>query len=131
VDHDLWRAGFEQLCNAIRKPIEMNTLSRIVKRPISSALVPELYDYDAFLRGLGRMSLSKSFHSLSISNINLLDLESHGGLYVLHSHINHSCEPNVSIRNLHQRVSLSRITAIARSRIEPGEELTITFVFYL
>lgn len=59
IDHDFWRAGFDQLSNAIRIPIESNALSRIVKRPISVSLVPELYDYDAFLRGLGRMSLSK------------------------------------------------------------------------
>lgn len=113
VDHELWRAAFEQLCKAFREPIESNTLSRVVKRPLSPELVPELFDYDAFLRGLGRMSLN---------------LETHGGLYMLHSHINHTCDPNLSIRHLHQRVSLSRITAIARYRIEPGDELTITYV---
>lgn len=56
------------------------------------------------------------------------DLEAHGGLYVLHSHINHSCEPNISIRHLDQRTALSRITVIARRNIEPGEELYISYV---
>jgi SET domain-containing protein len=57
-----------------------------------------------------------------------IDLEAHGGLYVLHSHINHSCAPNLSIRHLDQRTTLSRITVIARRDIEAGEELFISYV---
>lgn len=60
--------------------------------------------------------------------ISLQDLESHGGLYILHSHMNHSCEPNVSVRHLHQREALARITVLTRREILPGEELTITYV---
>lgn len=60
--------------------------------------------------------------------MSLLDLEAHGGLYVLHSHINHSCAPNVSVRHLDQRTALSRITLLARRDIAPGEELLITYV---
>lgn len=56
------------------------------------------------------------------------DLEAHGGLYVLHSHINHACDPNMAARHLEQRAALSRIFLIARRDIEPGEELTITYV---
>ena len=56
-----------------------------------------------------------------------LDLESHGGLYVLRSHVNHSCDPNVSVRHLDQRTSLSRITVVALRDIQPGEELFITY----
>ena len=56
------------------------------------------------------------------------DLEAHGGLYVLHSHMNHSCAPSISVRHLDQRTALSRITSIARRPIAPGEELTITYV---
>lgn len=56
------------------------------------------------------------------------DLEAHGGLYVLHSHINHSCDPNISIRHLDQRTALSRITVLARRDIQPGEELYISYV---
>lgn len=58
----------------------------------------------------------------------IIDLEAHGGLYVLHSHMNHSCTPNISVRHLDQRTALSRITVIARREIEPGEELFITYV---
>lgn len=57
-----------------------------------------------------------------------LDLEGHGGLYVLHSHINHSCDPNVSIRHLDQRTALSRITVVAKKDIQPGEELLVSYV---
>lgn len=56
------------------------------------------------------------------------DLESHGGLYTLHSHLNHSCTPNLSARHLEQRTYLSRLTLVARTPIEPGDELCITYV---
>jgi hypothetical protein len=56
-----------------------------------------------------------------------IDLESHGGLYVLHSHVNHSCDPNISVRHLDQRNALSRITMVTLRDIEPGEELFITY----
>lgn len=58
----------------------------------------------------------------------LLDLEAHGGLYTLHSHLNHSCMPNVSIRHFDQRTALSRITVIALKDIKAGDELVITYV---
>lgn len=57
----------------------------------------------------------------------LVDLEAHGGLYRLHSHLNHSCAPNISIRHLDQRTALSRITVIARDDIYAGQELLITY----
>ena len=57
-----------------------------------------------------------------------LDLEAHGGLYALHSHLNHSCEPNVSVRHLDQRIALARITVIAKRDIRVGEELLVTYV---
>lgn len=55
-------------------------------------------------------------------------MEAHGGLYVLHSHLNHSCSPNVSVRHLEQKTMLARITVIAKQDIQPGEELTVTYV---
>ena len=47
---------------------------------------------------------------------------------MLHSHINHTCDPNVSVRHFDQRTALSRITVVARKDIEAGEELFITYV---
>ncbi len=49
-------------------------------------------------------------------------------MYTLHSHMNHSCSPNVSVRHLDQRTALSRITAIAKRNIAVGEELVVTYV---
>lgn len=56
------------------------------------------------------------------------DLEAHGGLYALHSHLNHSCTPNISVRHFDQRTALSRITLVAKKDIEVGEELLVTYV---
>jgi SET domain len=55
-------------------------------------------------------------------------MEAHGGLYVLHSHLNHDCAPNISVRHLDQRTALSRITVLARRDIQVGEELLVTYV---
>lgn len=55
------------------------------------------------------------------------DLEAHGGLYILHSHINHSCAPNVSVRHI-TRNQTPRITIVAKQAIEPGEELFASYV---
>jgi len=58
----------------------------------------------------------------------MTDLEAHGGLYTLHSHLNHACNPNVSVRHLELRTALSRITVLAQRPIEAGEELFVTYV---
>ena len=47
---------------------------------------------------------------------------------MLHSHLNHACAPNLSVRHLDQRTALARITVLARRAIPRGEELTITYV---
>ena len=56
-----------------------------------------------------------------------IDMEAHGGLYMLHSHINHSCSPNISVRHI-MPTNIQRITIIARRAIKPGEELLATYV---
>jgi hypothetical protein len=67
------------------------------------------------------------FVSLELTTL-FKDLEAHGGLYALHSHLNHSCTPNISVRHLDQRNALARITLIAKADIAPGEELVVTYV---
>jgi hypothetical protein len=62
------------------------------------------------------------------SELHWIDLEAHGGIYILHSHLNHSCSPNISVRHFDQRTSLSRITLVAIRDIEVGEELLVTYV---
>ena len=57
-----------------------------------------------------------------------IDLEAHGGLYTLHSHLNHSCSPNISIRHFDTTKALSRITVVAKTDISLGEELFVTYV---
>ncbi|KAJ3866203.1 hypothetical protein EV359DRAFT_37122 [Lentinula novae-zelandiae] len=115
-DSDSWQETFKLYMQAFRVPPtlqDQKKLARLVKRPFRADVSQGLFQYDAFLRNLGKMSLN---------------LEAHGGLYVLHSHLNHSCKPNISIRHLDQRTALSRITAISMRDIEPGEELFITYV---
>ncbi|KAG1761207.1 hypothetical protein EDD22DRAFT_897873 [Suillus occidentalis] len=114
-DRENWRRAFELYLQAFkepRTPAEQKKLVRILKKPIPEELQKFTFEYQGFLRGLGRMSLN---------------LEAHGGLYRLHSHLNHSCTPNVSIRHLDQRTALSRITVIAKEDFEIGQELLITY----
>ncbi|KAN0120549.1 SET domain containing protein [Russula decolorans] len=83
------------------------------RRPLPKEVADALFTYEGFLHGLGRMSLN---------------LEAHGGLCTLHSHMNHSCNPNVSARHPDRRTALSRITVIAERDVAVGEELIVTYV---
>ncbi|KAI0633060.1 SET domain-containing protein [Trametes polyzona] len=115
-DRATWKKAHKLFVQAFQEPsteAEKKRLARLLKKPLRQDIADALFDYDAFLRGLGRMSLN---------------LEAHGGLYVLHSHLNHSCTPNVSVRHLDKRTALSRITVLALRDIAPGEELFITYV---
>lgn len=78
-------------------------------------------------------------HSIQYTNApsySSLDLESHGGLFPLHSHLNHACTPNVSVRHIPSDGSSSplhapnpaRITLIPVSPIQKGEELLVSYV---
>jgi len=114
-DRESWRRAFDLYLQAFKEPtlpVQQKKLARMLKKQIPQELQTDTFEYQAFLRGLGRMSLN---------------LEAHGGLYRLHSHLNHSCTPNISVRHLDQRTALSRITVIAREEIDPGEELLITY----
>ena len=42
--------------------------------------------------------------------------------------MNHSCNPNVSVRHPDRHTALSRITVIAKRNIAVGEELVVTHV---
>ncbi|KAG9310945.1 hypothetical protein JVU11DRAFT_8819 [Chiua virens] len=111
-DRDSWKMAHElflQTFKSPKAPDEQKKLAKILKRPIPESIQKDLFEYDAFLRGLGH-------------------LEAHGGLYTLHSHLNHACTPNVSVRHFYQHTTLSRITVVAKAAIEPGQELLITYV---
>jgi len=122
--HPTWKEAFRLYRLALWDPpvdVDKKRLAKLSKRTFQSAdtealrkrFNEELFSYDAFLRNLGRMSLN---------------LEGHGGLYILHSHLNHSCTPNVSVRHLHQSSNLSRISLVAKRDIAAGEELLISYV---
>ncbi|KXN83197.1 putative lysine methyltransferase SET5 [Leucoagaricus sp. SymC.cos] len=116
-DRDAWKKAHRLFVQAFKEPgtpLDVKKLAKILKKPLPKNLQTALFDYDTgFLRGLGRMSLN---------------LEAHGGLYALHSHLNHSCDPNVSVRHLNQRTALARITLIGKRDIRVGEELLVTYV---
>ena len=112
-----WKKAYTLFVQAFKEPklpADEKKLARLLKRPLPEAVAAEMFAYDTgFLRALGRMSLN---------------LEAHGGLYVLHAHLNHGCDPNVSVRHLDTRTALSRISVIALRPIKKGEELVITYV---
>ncbi|KAH9996410.1 SET domain-containing protein [Russula compacta] len=115
-DRATWQAAHKAFVQAFVVPPDLaweKKLARLLKRPPPKQVADALFTYDGFLHGLGRMNLN---------------LEAHGGLYTLHSHINHSCNPNISVRHLDQRTALSRITMIAKRDIAIGEELVVTYV---
>jgi hypothetical protein len=133
-DPDMWKRGRELLRTAFAPEDEgsRKKLSKIIKHGLTPEIEEMFFSERGVSEGLGKMNLSEwscipSGGSHADVDV-LLDLEAHGGLYALHSHINHDCAPNLSIRHLDQRNNLSRITVIARRDIEVGEELSITYV---
>ena len=137
---DSWKKAYGVYLQAFKKPETMHEqkkLAKLLKKPLPADVEYDLFDYSlGFLRRLGMVSLSKYyFRSRSIVVPICLtdffitaDLEAHGGLYTLHAHLNHSCNPNVSVRHLDQRNALSRITILAHRPIKVGEELLVTYV---
>ncbi|THV03478.1 SET domain-containing protein [Dendrothele bispora CBS 962.96] len=107
--HQLYIEAFKEP----KSPADQKKLAKLMKKPLKRDIDRGLFEYESFLKNLGKMSLN---------------MEAHGGLYLLHSHLNHSCTPSVSVRHLDQRTALARITVIAKQDIEPGEELFITYV---
>jgi len=115
-DRPTWKKAhrlYVQAFDSPATPAEQKKLMRLVRRPLPEDVRRILFTYEGFLHGLGRMGLN---------------LEGHGGLYTLHSHLNHDCDPNVSVRHFDQRSALSRISVIAKRDIEPGEELLVSYV---
>lgn len=115
-DRGTWKRAFDLFVQAFKEPkttIEQKKLAKILKKSTRADIGAELFEYSGFLRHLGKMTLN---------------LEGHGGLYTLHSHLNHSCRPNVSVRHLDQRTALARITVLAKADVKAGQELVVTYV---
>ncbi|KDN43157.1 hypothetical protein RSAG8_06310, partial [Rhizoctonia solani AG-8 WAC10335] len=105
-----------------RSAAHTKQLKRLLRVPIPEATLSSLFSWGGLMEGLGKMSLN---------------LEAHGGLFPLHSHLNHACRPNVSIRHISPDGSTnsilhspnpSRITVIAASLIPAGVELVVSYV---
>jgi hypothetical protein len=128
----MWQAAHRAFVQAFvlpPDPAAQKKLAKLLKRPPPKDVADALFKYEGFLHGLGRMSLSAyCVHLVLIRLTRSTDLEAHGGLYTLHSHLNHNCRPNVSVRHLDQRTSLSRIAIVAKRDIAVGEELLVTYV---
>lgn len=59
-----------------------------------------------------------------------LNTEAQGGLYLVHSHLNHSCAPNVHVTHPPSRAGVRqaiKLMMIAKRPIKEGEELFITY----
>jgi len=95
------------------QPAQQKKLRKILgAKPLPQDVVDDLLSWEGFQLGLGKMSLN---------------LESFGGVYALHSHLNHSCSPNTSVRHLDPSIT-PRISLVAKRVIDPGEELLIAYV---
>ncbi|KAG8985918.1 SET domain-containing protein 5 [Tulasnella sp. 427] len=117
ADQQLWRRAHKLYVEALDKPSNPESAKKLSKLRKNKTLPPaiheELFSYDNFLIGLGKMSLN---------------LESHGALYRLHSHLNHSCSPNVSVQHPLLDTQPAKISVVAKRPIAAGEELTVTYV---
>ncbi|KAG8933651.1 SET domain-containing protein 5 [Tulasnella sp. 418] len=115
TSESLWKQAHSLFLQAFDKPddpVHSKKLSKLKKGNwIPAEMYDELLGYEGFLRGLGKMSLN---------------LGAYGGIYALHSHLNHCCAPNVSAR--HFDPELGRITVIAKKPISPGTELLVSYV---
>ncbi|TXT05059.1 hypothetical protein VHUM_03879 [Vanrija humicola] len=140
-----WQLGHAALVAALNPPPESKGHKRFAQllqskakgrkvAPLSSDEEARWFSYESFLELLG------------LVNINM---EDSGGLYALHAHLNHSCDPNVQVRNLPKAFvppseaqlpaelpgrnppgvrGTNKLTILARRTIHPGDECTISYV---
>ncbi|WWC85427.1 uncharacterized protein L201_000290 [Kwoniella dendrophila CBS 6074] len=102
--------------------------------PLTKEEEERWFSYDSFLELLGLIGLNQ---------------ESSGGLYALHSHLNHNCDPNLQVRNLPktwtpptseelpaelpspmtaENRGTNKISIIVKKTVHPGDELFISYV---
>ncbi|WWD22794.1 hypothetical protein CI109_107288 [Kwoniella shandongensis] len=102
--------------------------------PLTEEEVERWFSLESFLQLYGLVGLNQ---------------EDSGGLYALHAHLNHSCEPNIQVRNLPKSFvppspsdlpcdlppptqpgnrGTNKLTILARRTIHPGDELLISYV---
>jgi hypothetical protein len=60
-DRATWQKAYDLYVQAFKEPTkdeDRKKLKKTLKKPVRAALADELFTYDSFLRGLGRMNLS-------------------------------------------------------------------------
>ncbi|KAG8908244.1 SET domain-containing protein 5 [Tulasnella sp. 403] len=113
----LWDQAYAHYIQAFDCPSDPTLAKKLNKlkkgRKIPPELHEELFSLDGFLLGLGKMSLNT---------------EAHGGIYKLHSHLNHDCNPNASVRHIDGSQAPGRITIVATRDIPAGDEILVCYV---
>ncbi|KAL4254690.1 hypothetical protein ABKN59_004451 [Abortiporus biennis] len=77
-DRETWKKAYQLYIHAFRDPVtslEKKKLSRVLKKPLPQEVSDDIFDYDAFLKGLGRMSLNLEAHGGLITVIAKKDIE--------------------------------------------------------
>lgn len=105
---ELWTKARDLLRAAYKTPSKRCKITT----PLPEALQQKLFDdEETFLNYLGKFNINNQ----------------NGGMYLVHSHINHNCHPNVSI-DYPQRNSQYKLTVRAIRDIRKGEQLYETYV---
>jgi hypothetical protein len=105
---ELWNKARNLLSNAYKSPSKNCKITK----PLPDQLIHKLFDEEeTFLNLLGKFNINNQ----------------NGGMYLVHSHINHNCYPNVSI-DYAQRHSQYKITVRAIRDIKRDEQLFETYV---
>ncbi|ODN98455.1 protein lysine methyltransferase SET5 [Cryptococcus wingfieldii CBS 7118] len=138
-----WREFHALLIGALNPPqghYNHRNFQKLVKtrrnnpKPLTEKEEQKWFSFGSFLELLGLVGLNQ---------------EDSGGLYALHAHLNHSCTPNIQVRNLPKSYAppspsslpcdlppplqkgdsfSNKLTILARQKIEQGEELTVSYV---
>ncbi len=62
-DRATWKKAYDLYLHAFKEattPVEQKKLARILRKPLRPDIAQELFDYNGFLRHLGKMNLSES-----------------------------------------------------------------------
>ncbi|KAG0265926.1 SET domain-containing protein 5 [Actinomortierella ambigua] len=114
--YDMWKKALSLLVKACKYPVEGLPAAKnggspqAVTKPLPDDVANSIFTMDMYLKFLGRY------------NINNQD----GGLYLLHSSLNHACVPNVVIDHPGAGTNYG-VTVRTLRPIKKGEELYITY----
>ncbi|KAF9977505.1 SET domain-containing protein 5 [Actinomortierella ambigua] len=114
--YEMWQKALDLLIKACKYPVDGLPAAKkggppqAVTKPLPDDLANSIFTMDMYLKFLGRY------------NINNQD----GGLYLLHSSLNHACVPNVVIDHPGAGTNYG-VTVRTLRPIKKGEELYITY----